>query len=174
MLDVATSEISDGMATPRVVHQQYMNLFDHATGLPAWPLLIDRTRMALARAARNELMVGVLVFDDVRRRSSASPDFHACVSAFRDSIFADDTVARIDGRTFVFVLNDVGNADALAGAAHEIVEALDIRCHIGMAFGAPPCDAEGLINQAREDAVPPPPPPVPGWEDQYLVGIGAA
>jgi GGDEF domain-containing protein len=174
MLDAATSGISERTATPSTVHQQYVNLFDHATALPGWPLLIDRTRMALARAARRDVLVGVIVFDDVTRGSSMSPDFNACVAAFRDSVFPDDTVARIDGRTFVFVLNDVDNAETLAEAAHHIVDALDIRCQIGMAFGALPCDPEELINQAREDAVPPPPPPVPGWEDQYILGTDAA
>ena len=173
MLDLVTREISEETATPRSVHQQYVNLFDHATALPGWPLLIDRTRMALARAARHDLQVGVLVFDDVTRGSSTSPDFNACVAAFRESVFPDDTVARIDGRTFVFVLNEVRDADALAEAAHLIVDALEIRCHIGMAFGALPCDPEELINRARKDAVPPPPPPVPGWEEQFLLGTAS-
>jgi hypothetical protein len=172
MLDMAA--ISEGTGTPSTVHRQYVNLFDHATALASWPLLIDRTQVALARAARNDLRVAVIVLDDVRRKSSVSPDFNACVAAFRDSVFADDTVARIDGRTFVFVLNDVANTDAVVEAAEGIVQALEISCRIGMAFGSLPCDPEELINQARQDAVPPPPPPTPGWEDQYLLATDAA
>jgi hypothetical protein len=166
--DVATKEPAEAIvATPHTVHEQHVNLFDHATSFPGWPLLIDRTQMALARSARTGLRVAVIVFDDVRRRSSLSPDFTTCVSAFRDSVFADDTVARIDGRTFVFVLNDVVDADNLAATAQEMVEGLDISCHIGMAFGSLPCDPEELINRARQDAVPPPPAPAPRWQDQF-------
>lgn len=153
--------------TPRRIHQQYTNLFDHATSLPTWPLLIDRTRMALERAARHDLLVGVVVLDDVRRRSSASPDFTTFVASLRAVVFADDTVARIDGRTFVVLLNDVANADAIAATTDEIVAGLGVTCQVGLAFGALPCDAEELINQARRDATPPPPPPVPTWEDRY-------
>jgi hypothetical protein len=171
MADVITVERADVPGTPDTVHLQYTNLFDHATSLPGWPLLIDRTRIALARAARNDLHVAVVVFDDVRRRSSASPDFTACVAALHESVFPDDTLARIGGRTFVFVLNDVRDAGALADAADEIVERLGIDCHVGIACGSLPCDPEELINQARQDAVPPPPPPplpLPRWEDQFL------
>jgi GGDEF domain-containing protein len=171
MVNVVTRGVAEGVvATPRTVRQQYGNLFDHATSLPSWPLLIDRTRMALERAARNELRVAVIVFDDVRRRSSDSPDLATCVGALRDSVFADDTVARISGRTFVFVLNDVAREDTLADTAHEIAQGLGISCHIGLAFGALPCDPEELINRARQDALPQPPPPVAGWEDQYRLG----
>jgi hypothetical protein len=175
MVNVVTREVREELvATPPPVHERYLNLFDHATSLPGWPLLIDRTRIALARAARNDLLVGVIVLDDLRRRSATSPDFSGCVAAFRDSVFADDTVARIDGRTFVFVLNDVANTDAVVEAAEGIVQALEISCQVGMAFGSLPCDPEELINQARQDALPPPPPPVRGWEDEYLFGSDAA
>jgi GGDEF domain-containing protein len=145
-----------------------MSLFDHATGLPGWPLLIDRTQMALARAAQNDRRVAVMVFDDVRRGSSISADFTTCVDVLRNSVFADDTVARIGGRTFVIVLNDVQRAETLANTAHEMVEGLGISCQIGMAVGALPCEPGELIDEARRDAMPPPPPPpAPRWDDQY-------
>jgi GGDEF domain-containing protein len=174
MVDAVAMEISEEvLATPSTVRQQYVNLFDHATSLPGWSLLIDRTRMALARAARNDLTVAVVVFDDVRRGSTVSPDFNTCVAILRDSVFADDTVARIGGRTFVFVLNDVGHAETVADGVAEIVESLGVSCRIGTAFGSLPCDPEELVNQARQDALPPPSPPVPGWEEQYLRGADA-
>jgi GGDEF domain-containing protein len=171
MMDLVTKwDISDGVVTPGGVRQQYANLFDHATSLPGWPLLIDRTRMALARAARDDVLVAVVVIDDVRRRSPDSPDLLDCVAALRESVLADDTVARVSGRTFVFVLNDVVQEDEekIAASAHELVENLDISCNIGIALGSPPSDAEALINQARQSALPLPPPVVSGWEDQYL------
>lgn len=171
MVDVVTRETSEEeLATPSRVQLQYVNLFDHATGLPGWPLLIDRTQMALARAAQNDRRVAVMVFDDVRRGSSVSADFTTCVDVLRNSVFGDDTVARIGGRTFVVVLNDVQRAETLASTAHEMVEGLGISCHIGIALGAPPCDPRELIDQARRDALPPPPPPpAPGWQDRYRV-----
>ena len=168
MVDEVTSEIPDeALATPSRIRLQYRSLFDHATGLPGWPVLIDRTRMALARAAQNDLRVAVMVFDDVRRGSSISADFTTCVAALRDAVFADDTVARIGGRTFVVLLNDVRRAETLASTANEMVDGLGISCHIGIALGSPPCDPEEVINQARRDALPAPPPPAPRWEEQY-------
>jgi GGDEF domain-containing protein len=158
---------AQGVTTPQAVHHQYAALFDRATLLPGWPLLIDRTRMALERAARSGLCVAVIVLEDVRRRSSASPDFTTFIASLRDGVFADDTVARIEGRTFVIVLNDVADPDVIAETAAKIVEDLDIVCHVGAASGVLPCDPEELINQAREDAIPPPPPRVATWEDQY-------
>jgi GGDEF domain-containing protein len=170
MVDLITREDISRVVTPGTVRQQHAKLFDHSTSLPGWPLLIDRTQMALARAARDDLLVAVVVIDDVRRRSSDSPDLLDCVAALRDSVLADDTVARISGRTFVFVLNDVVREDEerIAASAHEMVKHLGVSCHIGIALGSLPCDPEELINQARQRALPQPPPVASAWDDQYL------
>jgi GGDEF domain-containing protein len=174
MIDVVTRlSTDDVLTTPDAVHRQHQSLFDHATSLPGWPLLIDRTGMALARAARTGGTIAVVVLDDVRRRSAVSPDFTTCVAILRDSVRADETVARIGGRTFVLVLDDVGDSGAVTEGVRAIVEGLDIHCQVGIALASRACDPEALLNRARQDAVPPPAPAAPGWEEQYLLGAGA-
>jgi GGDEF domain-containing protein len=148
-------------AKPSAVREQYARMFDGVTGLPSWPLLIDRTHIALQRAARHDLVVAVVVLDDVRRGSSTSPDFSTFVSLLRDAVHTDDTVARIGGCTFVAVLNDVSNRDTVATTTGEIVAGFGVTCRVGIAFGAAPCDAAGLIDEAIRDAAPPPTPPAP-------------
>jgi hypothetical protein len=130
--------------------------------------------MAVARAVRTGAAAAVVVLDDVRRRSAVSPDFATCVAILRDSVLADETVARIGGRTFVLVLDDVPDRASVAARVREIVDGLDIHCQVGIALAAHPCDPEDLVNRARQDAVPPPPPPPRGWEEQYLLGAGMA
>jgi GGDEF domain-containing protein len=175
MIDVVTPlSTDDVLTTPDAVRRQHQSLFDHATALPGWPLLIDRTGMALARAARTGGTVAVVVLDDVRRRSAVSPDFTTCVAILRDSVRADETVARIGGRTFVLVLDDVVDAGAVTERVRDIVDGLDIHCQVGIALASRACDPEALVNRARQDALPPPPAPAaPGWEEQYLLGAGA-
>jgi GGDEF domain-containing protein len=153
------------------VREQYAKMFDGLTGLPGEALLLDRTHVALARAACHGCEVGVVVFDEVRRASSISPDLPTFVSRLRDAFFGDDTVARIGGCTFVVVINDVSDREALATSVHEIVDGSGITCRIGIVFGASPCDPGELIDEALEAAAPPPPPPLPQVSTPWWEGV---
>jgi GGDEF domain-containing protein len=152
-----------GSATSHAVREQYAKMFDRLTALPGWPLLIDRTHIALERAARCGFLVAVVILKDVRRASSASADFTTFISLLRDGFYGDDTVARIDGCTFVVVLNDVSNRDAVATAVDGVVEGSGIICRIGIAFGASPSDPTELIDEALQDAAPPTPTEAAPW-----------
>jgi GGDEF domain-containing protein len=155
-----------GRATSRTVREQHAKMFDPLTGLPGWPLLIDRTHIALERAASHGFLVGVVVLDDVRRAGSASPDLTKFISLLRDAFCSDDTVARIEGCTFVIVINDVSDRDAVIATVQAVVASSRIACRVGVAFGASPRHAAELIDEALQDAAPPPPPPqseAPAW-----------
>lgn len=156
----------NGSAMSHAAREQYAKLFDHLTTLPSWPLLIDRTHIALERAARNGLLVAVVVLNDVRRASSASPDFTTFISLLREAVYGDDTVARIDGSTFVVVLNDVFSRDAVATKVRELVDGCGITCRVGIAFDVSPRDPIELIDEALQDAAPPAPPTeaAPWWQ----------
>ena len=142
-------------ATSQAVREQHAKMFDPLTGLPGWPLLIDRTHIALQRAACHGSLVGVVVLDDVHRSSSASPDFTTFVSLLRDGFYGDDTVARIEGCTFVVVINDVTDREAVTAAVEAVVAHSHISCRIGITLGTFPRDAAELIDEALQDAAPP-------------------
>jgi GGDEF domain-containing protein len=144
----------------QAVREQHAKMFDPLTGLPGWPLLIDRTHIALERAACHGSLVGVVVLDDVRRISPASPDLATFISLLRDAFHSDDTVARIEGCTFVIVINDVSDRKALAVTVQGVV-ATRITCRIGMAFGASPRNSAELIDEALRNAAPSAPPQSP-------------
>jgi GGDEF domain-containing protein len=165
-----------GRATSHAVREQYAKMFDALTGLPGWPLLIDRTHVALERAACHGSLVGVVVLDDVRRASSAGHDLTTFISLLRYAFYGDDTVARIEGCTFVVIINDVSDREAVATGVQEVVEGLGITCRIGIAFGASPRDSAELIDEALQDAAPSPPPPPPAapwWQGLDGSGGGA-
>jgi GGDEF domain-containing protein len=88
------------------------------------------------------------------------------VSFLRSSLYGDDTVSRIDGSTFVIVLNDVATHDTVAMTVQELINRSGILCRVGIAFGASPQNAAELIMEALDQATPPPPPPAatPWWE----------
>jgi hypothetical protein len=155
-----------GHAASHAVREQYAKMFDRLTALPGWPLLIDRTHVALERAARHGSLVAVVVLEDVRRASSASPDFTTFISRLRDAFYGDDTVARIEGCTFVVVLNDVSDRDSVATVVQEVVVGSGITCRVGITFGVSPRDPAELIDEALQDAAPPPPPRTaePWWQ----------
>jgi hypothetical protein len=76
--------------------------------MPGWALLPDRTNLALVRARRTRRSVAVLVIDSPRGvAGDGTPDAVAFAGALRSVLRPDDTVARIDGNTYVAVCRDV-------------------------------------------------------------------
>jgi GGDEF domain-containing protein len=135
-----------------VARGQYAGLFDPLTQLPGWVLLLDRTRVALARAVRRGPLVAVIVFEDIRRSSEMSPDFTTFVGMLRSRVRPDDTVARIASRTFVVVLNDIDDRSIGSRIAERLLHGSGVTCRLGIAFGHPPDDGEELIGRALREA----------------------
>jgi GGDEF domain-containing protein len=135
--------------------KQHHSLLDSLTTLPGPALLVDRTHVALARAGRSQRMVGIIVFDDVRRADGHSQDFIAFVELLRRSVRADDTVARLGGRRFVIVLNDITDADRPARVAQRLLQASGVQCRLGISLGRPPTVASQLLSNALREATAP-------------------
>jgi len=85
---------------------RYETLLDSLTGLPRWGLLIDRTAVALGRAARAGTEVAVFVLDDPHF-ADRPHDVLAVARTLQDRIRPDDTLARIGDRRFAVVCNDI-------------------------------------------------------------------
>jgi GGDEF domain-containing protein len=90
---------------------EYDELFDPATRLVRPALLVDRLDVALARAARQRRLVGVLfvrvgVPDDVASTAGDSFDLLPLMAGrLRSAVRPDDTVGRVGEHEFVVVCN---------------------------------------------------------------------
>jgi GGDEF domain-containing protein len=138
---------------PQSARDQHGRLFDALTGLPGWALLLDRTQVALARAARRQMGVGVIVFDDVRSALETGSDFSTFVSLLVKRVRIDDTVARVSGRTFVVVLNDIADRNMASRIAQRLIWDAAITCRLGIAFDEPGDDGAALVDRALRASV---------------------
>jgi GGDEF domain-containing protein len=145
-------EPREALEPPMLAREQYAGLFDPLTQLPGWVLLLDRTRVALARATRRGPLVAVIVLEDVRRTSDRSPDFATFVNQVRGRVRPDDTVARIASRTFVVVLNDIDDRSTVPPIVQRILHGSGVTCRLGISVGHPPEPPETLIGRAVREA----------------------
>jgi GGDEF domain-containing protein len=129
-------------------------LFDATTGLPGVVLLLDRLEIALARSERYGPLVAVVVFDDVRGRADSEDVMLAFAQHLRQSARPDDTVARIAGRTFVVVLNDIEDREIVSRIVQRILEPTGFETRVGFAFGSLPATADEVLGRALREVVP--------------------
>jgi GGDEF domain-containing protein len=134
---------------------QYERMFDRETGLPRWPLLIDRTTIALARANRVNRVVSVFVLDDPRTFDGDLPDFPDLAKRLTARVRPDDTVARVARRTFVVVCNDIRRDQDAAAVAQRLVHNSEVIARLGVALGGPGDTAESLLDRALDQAAMP-------------------
>lgn len=139
------------LAQLELQRRAYDHLIDRMTGLPKWGLLIDRTMMALARAARTQLHVAVFVLDEPRlghRAQLADPGLVPVVRALQSRLRPDDTVARIGDRRLAVVCNEVhADVDAAQILRRMLVE-VGVSCRMGVALGGTGDTAEQLLGHA--------------------------
>jgi hypothetical protein len=131
---------------------QYHRMFDRQTGLPRWPLLLDRTSIALARAGRGDRVVAVFVLEDPRQFDGTVPDFPDLAQRLQSWVRPDDTVARPAHRTFVVVCNEIARDQDAAGVARRLVQSSGVLCKLGVALGGPDDSAQSLIERALGEA----------------------
>jgi GGDEF domain-containing protein len=131
----------------------YESLFDDLTRLPQWPLLVDRTHMALARALRLDRSIAIVVVDRPRRVDGLPIDLVEFAYELRARVRTDDTVARIGPNTFVVVCNEVDelDPDPLLIAAR-LVLTLGVACRLGAVIGEVGDAPERLLIEAIEEA----------------------
>jgi diguanylate cyclase (GGDEF)-like protein/PAS domain S-box-containing protein len=105
---------------------EYQAFHDSLTDLPNRFLFNDRLGRALSQARRQKRAIAVLFLDldhfklinDTMAHSAGDELLRQVAERFSACLRADDTVARIGGDEFVFILPELDRADAAHGAAH--------------------------------------------------------
>jgi GGDEF domain-containing protein len=146
------SQSSDEVAMPPQVRAQYASMFDPLTGLPAWVLLLDHTRVALARAARAQRYVAVLVIHNVAWPAGRSEDLQALARHFLACVRPDDTVARVADRTFVVICTNIRDNGEVARIAQRLVQGAGIECALGKVLATFEADPEATLARALHEA----------------------
>lgn len=111
---------------------EYLAYHDPLTNLPNRRLLADRLKMAMSQASRDGRMVALLFVDLDRFKSINDSLGHRIGDALlqelgtrlRSCVRANDTVARMGGDEFVFLLPAVERADQPLLVARKILEAI--------------------------------------------------
>ncbi len=152
-------------AEQRIEHLAY---HDPLTNLPNRRLLNDRLTMAMSQAQRDGRMVAVLFVDLDRFKSINDSLGHRTGDAvlqelgtrLRAAVRSGDTVARMGGDEFVFLLPSIDRVDEAVTVARKVLDAVRqpfniegrefvVTASIGMSFFPNHArDAETLIKQA--------------------------
>jgi GGDEF domain-containing protein len=139
-------------AVPPDACRTYESLFDAETRLPGWVLLLDRTEVALTRAARNGTQVLVAVIHRPRTHSGRKADMGATATAIRSQLRRDDTIARVDADTLVVVCNDLEADTDAAQVARRFVAHAQVVCDLGITLSGGHDDARSLLDLVVRDA----------------------
>jgi diguanylate cyclase (GGDEF)-like protein/PAS domain S-box-containing protein len=112
---------------------------DVLTGLPNRGLFDDRLATALKHCARHEETLAVLFLDldrfkiinDTLGHTIGDTLLVALSRRLRAAVRAEDTVARMGGDEFIFILRGLRNADDAVKPAQKILEAIRPPFHVG-------------------------------------------
>jgi diguanylate cyclase (GGDEF)-like protein/PAS domain S-box-containing protein len=118
----------------------YHATHDALTGLPNRALFDDRLATALKHSARSEQMLAVLFLDldrfkivnDTLGHSIGDTLLVALSRRLRAAVRAEDTVARMGGDEFIFILRGLRNAEDAVKPAQKVLEAIRPPFHIGV------------------------------------------
>lgn len=144
--------------------------YDFLTGLPNRALFMEGVEHSVSLAKRNNYKVATLFLDldgfkkvnDTLGHDVGDLLLHGASKRLKEAIRASDSVARVGGDEFIFVLNDIGSDENAALTANKIIAALSEpfelkgqQCHVGGSIGISlfPDDSlntETLIKQADE------------------------
>ena len=144
--------------------------YDYLTDLPNRALFSDALEHSISLAKRNNYKLAVLFLDldgfkkvnDTLGHDAGDVLLLGVSKRLKQTIRASDTVARVGGDEFVFVLNDIGTHESAASIANKIIAALsepfklgEQVSRVGASIGISiyPDDAEQtdtLIKQADE------------------------
>ena len=144
--------------------------YDYLTDLPNRALFLDRLENSVLRAKRNNYRVAVLFLDldgfkkvnDTLGHDVGDLLLRGVSRRLKETIRASDTVARVGGDEFTFVLNEIGSDENAASLAKKIIAALSDpfelkgqRCQVGGSIGISiypegSRDTDALIKQADD------------------------
>jgi len=129
---------------------RHMAHYDFLTGLPNRALFLDQLERAIVLAKRKGYKIGVLFLDldgfknvnDTLGHDAGDLLLQEVSRRLKEIVRDSDTVARMGGDEFTFVLNDIGSDENAALVAQKIIAALslpvqlaDKQCHIGGSIG---------------------------------------
>lgn len=134
------------------IEQQIRHLahHDHLTGLPNRALFLDQLERAILLAKRKHYKIGVLFLDldgfkrvnDTLGHDAGDLLLKEVSRRLKGILRSSDTVARMGGDEFTFVLNDIGADENAALVAQKIIDALSVpvqvaeqQCQIGGSIG---------------------------------------
>lgn len=144
--------------------------YDHLTDLPNRALFLDSLEHSASLAKRNNYKMAVLFLDldgfkkvnDTLGHDAGDLLLQVVAKRLKETIRASDTVARVGGDEFTFVLNNIGSDENASLMANKIVAALSEQfelkgqpCHVGGSIGISiypddSKDTETLIKQSDE------------------------
>lgn len=113
-------------------HLHFMATHDPLTHLPNRSLFLDRLNHAITLSKRNNLCLAVLFLDldgfktvnDTYGHETGDRVLQAIGERFRKHLRACDTVARLSGDEFAFILENIGNGSNAAVVAEKILKNL--------------------------------------------------
>lgn len=119
----------------RKEHEETMRrlaMYDSLTGLPNRILFDDRIKQAISHAERTGLMAAVLYADldnfkpvnDELGHIAGDAVLKEVAGRFSDCLRTSDTVSRIGGDEFVFILQDIGSKNEVDVVAQRILETM--------------------------------------------------
>jgi diguanylate cyclase (GGDEF)-like protein/PAS domain S-box-containing protein len=118
---------------------RYHATHDVLTGLPNRALFDDRLATALRHSARHQDMIAVLFLDldrfkiinDTLGHTIGDTLLVALSRRLRDTVRAEDTVARMGGDEFIFILRGLKSAEDAVKPAQKILDAIRPPFHVG-------------------------------------------
>lgn len=124
--------------------------YDYLTGLPNRVFFLDNLDHSIEMAKRNNYKVGVLFLDldgfkkvnDTLGHDAGDLLLREVSKRLKETIRASDTVSRVGGDEFIFVLNEIGDEENAVSMAKKIIAALSEpfvlkgqQCNIGGSIG---------------------------------------
>jgi diguanylate cyclase (GGDEF)-like protein/PAS domain S-box-containing protein len=117
------------LAEEKIAHLAH---YDYLTGLPNRALFLDNLDHSISLAKRNNYKVAVLFLDldgfkkvnDTLGHDAGDLLLKEVSKRLKDTIRASDTVARVGGDEFIFVLNEIGEDDNAVRMAGKVITAL--------------------------------------------------
>ncbi len=166
--------------SPMVEEEQALRrraFHDALTGLPNRDLLWDRSVHAMERVGRTGDGLGVLYLDldgfkavnDTHGHAAGDAVLEELARRFSDGARREDTVARVGGDEFVFLLESVEDAADVEAAAGRLLASLDEPLRIPDVDGPIRLRAScGAVHVDAVDLPSPDPMPVPDRVDEIL------
>ena len=125
-------DVTDQVAAEEKI--KFMAYHDALTGLPNRKLFADRLAVETAHAQRNRKQVGLMILDldyfkainDTFGHTFGDGLLKAVAERFRETVRKGDTVARVGGDEFLFIVSDIDAPENAGVVAMKILEAFRV------------------------------------------------